>query len=327
MKHPVTICLLLTVAACATTKTLPEVAAPLVKSGSAYEVAATVELPSTPPAELAGLHNVYHLSGDIVSGGEPEGEEAMRELAAMGIATILSVDGKVPDAELAARYGMRYVHVPIRYSEITEEERLEIAKTFRELPGPFYVHCFHGQHRGPAAAALGRIVLDGCSRAQALAEMRQWCGTSPKYEGLYSTIAFDHIPTAAETAGFAFDFPAAHEFRGFRQAMVEISRSWDVIDLLSKRGWKPEDSHPDASARNEAARMVDAFVAAAASERATQELDDFRGWLADSERLSRELADALRQHEQGDQQAGELARTTAAALKQICSACHKAYRD
>ena len=63
-------------------------------------------------------------------------------------------------------------------------------KTFRELDGPFYVHCFHGKHRGPAAAAaLGRIAVDGVPREQAIAEMRQWCGTSEKYEGLYRTIA------------------------------------------------------------------------------------------------------------------------------------------
>ena len=33
----------------------------------------------------------------------------------------------------------------------------------------------------------------------ALAEMRQWCGTSPKYEGLYAVVASGAIPAAGET--------------------------------------------------------------------------------------------------------------------------------
>ena len=45
----------------------------------------------------------------------------MRLIADMGVKTILSVDGKIPDAEEAAKYGIRYVHVPIRYGGITND--------------------------------------------------------------------------------------------------------------------------------------------------------------------------------------------------------------
>ena len=134
-------------------------------TGTAYEAAALLRLPETPPENHPALHNVYALSENIISGGEPENEEAFRILQDMGVRTILSVDGKVPDAALAERYGMKYVHVPIQYKGITAAEVAQITKTFREQEGPFYVHCFHGKHRGPAAAAqLGRLVLDGIAR-------------------------------------------------------------------------------------------------------------------------------------------------------------------
>ncbi len=141
-----------------------------------------------------------------MSGSEPEGKAAFQKLQEMGIKTILSVDGKAPDAELAIKHGMRYVHVQIRYRGTTEKEQLEIAKTFRELKAPFCVHCFHGKHRGPTAAALGRWVLHEVSRSQAIAEMRQYAGTSGKCEGLYATIACAEIPDDRAARDCAFDF-------------------------------------------------------------------------------------------------------------------------
>ncbi|MHC4820557.1 MAG: hypothetical protein ACYTDX_02405, partial [Planctomycetota bacterium] len=147
-------------------------AAPIDLTGTAFDAAGLRALPEREPQNWDDLHNVYKLSDNIVTGGEPLTPAALERLAAMGVKVVLSVDGKAPDVETAKRLGMRYVHVPIQYSGISYAERVKIAKTFRELEGPFYVHCFHGKHRGPAAAALGRVVLDGCSREDAIAEMR-----------------------------------------------------------------------------------------------------------------------------------------------------------
>ncbi len=314
-------------AACAVGRSAGPVPAPLAPSGRAYEVAAKVELPKTAPEEFEGLHNIYHLSDDIISGGEPEGDEAFQKLQEMGVKTILSVDGKEPDHETAARYGLRYVHVPIRYNGIEDDELTAIAKTFRELDGPFFVHCFHGQHRGPAAAAVGRVVLDGATREQAVAEMRQWCGTSEKYEGLYATIAYGDLPDAEKTKASDFDFPEAHRLTGFRTAMIELPRSWDVVMDLSKRDWQPKADHPDASARNEAAKAAEIFHQTLSMERTQKELDEFRGWLERSEGLSRELVQLLDKHAQGDAAAGEKAKEVAGQVKKICSECHEAYRN
>lgn len=318
---------LLVVAACATTSTVRDVEPPMPASGNAYEAAAKVELPKTPPEEHTGLHNVYHLSDNIVSGSEPEGDAALRRLSEMGIKTILSVDGKAPDHEIAAKYGMRYVHVPIRYRGIEPDEQVAIAKTFRELEGPFYVHCFHGKHRGPAAAAIGRVVLDGAPREQAIAEMRQWCGTSSKYEGLYATIAYDELPSEAETRASDFDFSPAHRLSGFRNAMIALPRSWDTVEALSKRGWRPDPSHPDANARNEAAKSAEIFAQARAMADIADRPQDFHEWLAESEQEANRLAELLARFERGDAAAGEEAKQVTKHIKQLCTACHTAYRN
>ena len=231
------------------------VPAPLPAGEAAYEIAGSLALAETEPDDSPDLHNVFRLSENIVSGGEPHGEDALKKIADMGVKTILSVDGKVPDEALAAKYGLRYVHVPIQYSGIDVPARLHIAKTFRELEGPFYVHCFHGKHRGPAAAAIGRMVLDGATREQAVAEMRQWCGTSGKYAGLYETIARAPLPTPEDTDAIQWDFPAAHEFRGVRHAMIGISRIHDHLKALVRAGLgrRPEPPGPERRQRDRAA--------------------------------------------------------------------------
>lgn len=302
--------------------TASAVPAPLPAGEDAYALAGEQALPEAQPDDAPDLHNVFRLSDNIVSGGEPHGEEALAKIAAMGVKTVLSVDGKAPDHEAAARYGMRYVHVPIHYSGISADERLRIAKTFRELEGPFYVHCFHGKHRGPAAAALGRVVLDGVPREQAIAEMRQWMGTSKKYGGLYETIARAPLPDEADTQACPFDFAPAHEFKGFRHAMIEISRIFDHLEALNKRSWEVDPNHPDLNAANEAEGLLEAFRAAAAMEETRDKPEDYRTWLGESAETTEALLMKLREFTSAD-----AASEAFAAVKARCDACHKVYRN
>ncbi len=305
---------------------LPPVVAPLPPfQGTAYQAAAGVKLPKTEPEEHPELHNVFELSGDIVSGSEPHGEEAFRILASKGIRTILSVDGKTPDAELAAQYGMKYVHVPIQYKGINEEEVAKLAKTFREQEGPFFVHCFHGKHRGPAAAEIGRLVLDGIPRETALAEMRQ-CGTAETYEGLYSTVAHARIPSAEETRAMQWDFPAASPLDGMAGAMVQMARADDNLKALSKTEWKLDPAHPDIDPLNEATKLADLFSRASALPEVATRPADFRQWMEDSKAQSIELRDVLAAMKKGSG-SGEDATKAYKTLAKTCTACHDLYRN
>lgn len=308
----------------------PPVAPPIVIQGSAYEAAAARPLAKVAPLETEGLHNVFKLSDNIISGSEPHGEEALADIAKMGVKTILSVDGKAPDAETAAKYGLRYVHVPIQYKGITDEEIAKIAKTFRETEGPFYVHCFHGKHRGPAGAAIGRIAIDGVSREEAIAEMRQWCGTSSKYEGLYRAVAMKEVPTAEETARFPFEFEAAHQFEGTRTAMIPMGRHWDNVTLVKKAGWKPDPSHPDLDPLNEATQLHQLYAACLKMDDTAAYADDYHvmmqaGFDA-SATLVRFLSDCKAEECTPEEAATELASAYDVVAKS-CTDCHKAYRD
>jgi protein tyrosine phosphatase (PTP) superfamily phosphohydrolase (DUF442 family) len=111
---------------------------------------------ASPPErlDLPGVENAYRLSPRLYSGGEPRGEQAFAALKSLGIKTAISVDGATPDAETARRYGIRYVHLPVGYDGISREQAVRIIKAARTLPGPVFVHCHHGKHRGPAAVAV-----------------------------------------------------------------------------------------------------------------------------------------------------------------------------
>jgi len=300
--------------------------APVPPGLPAWEVAGATPLPEREPEELPGLHHVYRLSENVISGAEPHGEEAFSSLAAMGVKTVVSVDGGLPDHEAAAKHGLRYVHVPIHYSGISPDERLRLAKTFRELEGPLYVHCFHGQHRGPAAAALARIVKDGAPRERALAEMRQWCGTAEKYEGLFETIARGVVPSAEDTARYDYDFPPAQTFVGYRQAMVDVSRAWENLLFLEKTGFAPDAAHPDLVPAAEASRLERIFHDASALDEVKDRPEDFRSWMASSLGRAKALREAVERIGTGDDAVPD-ARSAFAALKKDCEACHQVYRN
>src|SRR5262249_7822843 len=112
---------------------------------------APIAVGAAKPAELPGLHNVFRVSDKLYSGSVPEGELGFRTLQALGIRTVISVDGARPDAATARRFGLRYVHLPFGYDGCPTARALEIIRAVRDLPGPIYLHCHHGKHRSPAA--------------------------------------------------------------------------------------------------------------------------------------------------------------------------------
>jgi protein tyrosine phosphatase (PTP) superfamily phosphohydrolase (DUF442 family) len=306
------------------------VSPPLALQGAAYEAAVHPTLPDVAPADYDGLHNVYVLGDDIISGAEPADPEALERVASWGVKTILSVDGKVPDADTAAALGMNYVHVPIQYKGMQRDELYKIAKTFREMEGPFYVHCYHGKHRGPAAAAVGRIVLDGVPRDRAIAEMRQWCATSSKYEGLYATVATADIPTEEETEAFEFGFESAHSFEGIRAGMILMARTWDLTKVADENGWALDPEHPDVDPLQQATQLHQIFDLISHQDEMASWQDDFRTWMEEGRAASGQLVRALSSCSQDGvaesvwKAEAEEAYTLVAAS---CTACHAAYRD
>src|SRR5690606_26674668 len=102
--------------------------------------------------------------------------------------------------------GMRYVHLPHGYDGISTNIQLQLASAAGTLPGPIYVHCHHGMHRGPAAAAVVCMANDGWTAAQATAWLHA-AGTSTNYAGLFGTVRDFKIPSTETLRSVSTNFP------------------------------------------------------------------------------------------------------------------------
>ncbi len=202
------------------------------------------------------LPNLHRLTDDVLSGGVPGGDAGFAALAALGVRTVISVDGATPDVAGAAARGLRYVHIPITYAEVSEAQTLELARALRDLPGPVYLHCHHGKHRSPAAAAAAAVALGLVSAERGVDFLRE-AGTAPSYEGLYACVAAATPVSQAALDLAPADFPAAREAEGIVAAMIEVDLAFEHLVTVRGAGWTVPPEHPDLVPAAEAGRLAD----------------------------------------------------------------------
>lgn len=270
--------------------------------------------------EVPGCHNVIRLTPGLISGSQPHGDEAFKALAGLGVRTVISVDGARPDIEAAQAYGLRYVHLPFGYDGVPIERGLEVSRAVRDLPGPIYIHCHHGVHRGPAAAAIATVAVSGWSTDQAIAFMKI-AGTSPNYAGLYDSVSGMAIPTKDDLDAADNTFPATAKVPGFIAAMVDIDRRWDHLKAVREANWQATADHPDIDPPHEALLLLELLTELNRTPEVRAKAEDFRGWMLDAERAGGDLEQALRAD---DPAAAEEAFGWIGAT---CKACHGVYRN
>src|SRR5688572_15242056 len=170
---------------------MPAILTIVVLALSAFLLLAATNAPGVKPLRSAHLENFFSIDGNVLSGSSPHDEQGFQELKALGVKTIISVDGEKPDVEAARKYGMRYIHTPIGYDGTTLSNASRIAKAADTADGAVYVHCHHGKHRGPGAVAVICESRGIWSASQGEAWLKQ-AGTSPDYPGLYRMAATFH---------------------------------------------------------------------------------------------------------------------------------------
>ena len=252
----------------------------------------TAEGPAEPVA-LDGVPRAFRLSGSLYCGAQPEGDAGFRALAAAGVRTVLSVDGLPPDAAAAMRHGLRTVHVPLGYDGIAPKQRAMLARVLDELPGPVFVHCHHGRHRGPAAAA---VVAHGQWSA---AEVRRWlqqAGTGAEYRGLHRD-AVAAVPDAGPVS--------------WRESVPPPP----LVRVMGEL-----DAHLDAAAAGDrrAATLLREDYRELARRTADRD-EDFRTLLAAAERHAGELERSF-----GDEAATA---DRLALVRRDCVRCHRSHRN
>ncbi len=133
------------------------------------------------------LTNAIRVHAKVISGGLPEGELAFAALKELGVKTIVSVDGAKPDVELAAKYDLKYIHLPHGYDGVPETRDVNWRKLCVIELVLIYIHCHHGKHRSPPAASVACVANGWIAPAQALGVL-EFAGTSRDYRGLYESV-------------------------------------------------------------------------------------------------------------------------------------------
>lgn len=295
---------------------------------SAPCVATAAISPPTPrdthPRDYPGIHNAVAFHEGFISGGVPEGAEGFRTLAAMGIKTIISVDGAEPDVELARKHGLRYIHLPIGYNGFKEDRKLELARATRDSieQGPVYIHCHHGKHRSAGAAGAVAVSL-GWSKPDEMVSRMKVSGTAPNYKGLYACTA-NATPVEARLLNeVSPEFPEVSRPTGYVKGMVEIDEVYENLKLVEKAGWVAPKDHPDLVPVAEAGRLADLYRILHDTDYAKNKPADFDRLMTESQKQAQSLEDMLLLNKPDPE-------AMSALFKEIstsCKTCHQVYRD
>ncbi len=279
------------------------------------------------PLAAPGIHNLFALGTNVFSGSTPEGEASFAALAKLGVKTIISVDGAKPDVETARKHGLRYVHLPHGYDGISTNLQLQLAKAGRELPGPIYVHCHHGKHRGAVAAAFICLADQGWNKAQAEAFLVA-AGTSTNYAGLYAVVREFQLPTSEQLRALSADFPETANVSGLVDAMVGVDEHWEHLKAVRAAGYLAPPSHPDIQPANEAVILWEHYREAQRLPETIQHGADMVERFKSAEAEAKEADRLLRLFGSGGNADIKVQLDkTFDAMAMSCSACHQAHRD
>jgi hypothetical protein len=279
---------------------------------------------------LAARHlpNPWQVHPKVISGGVPEGDAAFEELAKLGVKTVISVDGAKPDVERAKRHGLRYVHLPHGYDGVPDERMKELAKAVRDLPGAIYIHCHHGRHRSPAAAAVacvGAGLLDPAAAEPILVA----AGTSDAYRGLYQSAREVRQFESKLLDELKAEFPETAELPPLAEAMVALEHTHDHLKQVAAAGWKSPPDHPDIDPAHESLLLREHFSEMLRTDAVKQEPETFQELLRASETAAQELETVLRVRKAAGMPDEALSAATKAfdLVTANCKSCHTTYRD
>lgn len=277
----------------------------------------------TTPEKLPVQHlpNAYRIHAKVISGGLPDGEPAFQELADLGVKTIISVDGATPDVELAKKYNLRYVHLPHGYDGVPNERAKELAKAVHDLPGPIYIHCHHGKHRSPTAAAVACVAAGLIDPASA-ETILTIAGTAPSYRGLYQSARDAKQLTNAELNNAASDFPETAAIPPLAEAMVAIEHKHDTLKQIAAANWKSPPDHPDLDPAHEALLLREEFEELLRTPEVKSHAPAFQELLREGHSATLKLEQALTAQSPTEQLTALLGRITS-----NCTSCHQKFRD
>ncbi len=139
--------------------------------------------------EVAGIKNCYQVTPQLYRGAQPTAE-GMKHLQALGIRTVISLRAWHSDKNVLAGTSLKPVRLKMVPWHSDEDEVVFFLKAATDTNNlPVFVHCERGADRTGTMCAMYRIVVDGWSKEQALAEMKNGgFGFNPAWQELVTFV-------------------------------------------------------------------------------------------------------------------------------------------
>ncbi|MCA9027898.1 MAG: hypothetical protein KDA86_22000 [Planctomycetaceae bacterium] len=248
------------------------------------------------------------VSSGITCGAVPESSDEFFALSEWGIHTIVSVDGMQPDLRAATHAGLKYVHIPIGYDGVSQDAIGRMTRVLRDCESPIYVHCHHGKHRGPAAAAVCAMIAKEIDRQQAV-QLLTDAGTSHDYPGLWRDVShFEPLPQDAVLP----EISSSVELEPLAAAMVEIDECWEKLQHAL-----------ESSAQEQALEQANLLEQLFRESSRLNGVNENCPWLPDmltAESAGNELCENLRHHPDAVAKSVE-------SVSACCRRCHQLHRN
>ena len=126
------------------------------------------------PVELAGVSNLYRVSGELYRGDQPSPQGMQNLLKDLGVKTIINLRSFHSDRDEIGDTGLAYEHIYMKAWHPEEEDAVRFLKIVTDPKRtPVLVHCQHGADRTGTMVAVYRIAVQGWSKAEAIREMTE----------------------------------------------------------------------------------------------------------------------------------------------------------
>jgi tyrosine-protein phosphatase SIW14 len=123
------------------------------------------------PVSSKYVENFYKINDEIYRSAQPN-KKAFKELAGLGIKTILNLREHHSDKDSDGVANLIMKHVEMNASSINDEEVIEALKIIFNSPKPILIHCQHGSDRTGVICAMFRIVFQNWSKQEAIDELK-----------------------------------------------------------------------------------------------------------------------------------------------------------
>ena len=126
---------------------------------------------------------LYKMSDSLYRSALPRAHD-VEWLQQNKIQTVINFYQK-PDSLWLHDTGIEQIQIPLRTDRIDDVDVLRVLRSIAsaEQKGKVLMHCKHGQNRTGLIAAMYRIVFEGWSKEDAMAEMQQGYGGEERMDG------------------------------------------------------------------------------------------------------------------------------------------------